>query len=127
MQKYKCMQKFTHLEVTVKKSYATLWTHFHQVTATDADRGYNGQVTYSMEPANTPFEIDSSSGMITVSRFRNLDRETNPFYLITVIARDNSLTIPQLDGFCDFTISVTDVNDEEPQFQLAANDYKSKY
>lgn len=96
------------------------------MTATDEDSGQNGLVTYSLEPGNSPFRIDSNTGLITVNQPSKLDRENIPFYLMTVIARDKSQKVPQLEGFCTLTISLTDVNDETPQFGLTGSDYRSK-
>ena len=51
----------------------TLW-FIVQVTATDKDRGANGQVTYGIvSPASGVFVIDPKTGHITVGK--DIDRE----------------------------------------------------
>ncbi|KAJ8042434.1 Neural-cadherin [Holothuria leucospilota] len=100
-------------------------TVFFQVSATDDDRGPNGEVSYSLTQTDTPFAINSQTGEIYVLYSRRMDRESIPFYDITVVASDKSPTRPKLDGFCDFTVTVDDVNDERPIFRLSADEYST--
>lgn len=63
------------------------------VIATDADRGNNGSVTYSLKQVpmkgSTPlFSIDSSTGLISTTLKNALDRESQPEYTVIVKAGD---------------------------------------
>ena len=63
------------------------------VIATDADRGNNGSVTYSLKQVpmkgSTPlFSIDSSTGLISTTLSNALDRESQPEYTVIVKAGD---------------------------------------
>ena len=63
------------------------------VIATDADRGNNGSVTYSlkqvpMKGSTGLFSIDSSTGLILTTLNNALDRETQPEYTVIVKASD---------------------------------------
>ena len=60
-----------------------------QVTATDADAGSNGEITYHLFGSGAEnFHIDSATGEVTVARPLDFESVTGPFVL-TVIAQDN--------------------------------------
>ena len=86
-----------------------------QVSATDADRGTNGQVTYELgDSSETRFAINSTSGVITTTAAATaeIDRETTPTFTISVVARDGgSLTNPT-----QVSVVVEDINDNAPVF-----------
>lgn len=84
------------------------------ITATDADVGSNAEIIYTFTGSNLllPFEIDPISGLVTVSRASDIDRETAESYDIEVMASNP-------DGMFSVTsliIYVTDVNDNAPVF-----------
>jgi len=63
------------------------------VTATDADFGSNGSITYSLKNVsmrnNQPlFTIDAHSGLVSTMQNDALDREIDPEYQMVVVAKD---------------------------------------
>ena len=68
---------------------------------------------YSVDPgpANNFLFIDSSQPILLI---RELDRETIPFHQVTVFVEDNGT--PPLSSSVVFQISVTDDNDNAPEF-----------
>ncbi|XP_053689361.1 protocadherin-like wing polarity protein stan isoform X2 [Sabethes cyaneus] len=91
------------------------------VYATDSDVGVNAQITYMLNDesvngigSHEPFSINPQTGAIITSA--PLDRETISGYLLTVTARDGGS--PSLSDTTDVEISVTDVNDNAPQFKV---------
>ncbi|XP_062507613.1 protocadherin Fat 3-like [Corticium candelabrum] len=81
------------------------------VSASDADEGMNGNVSYSLD-STTVFAVDSESGIVTVEGA--LDHETRPVHNFTVIARDKGT--PPLSQFASVTVFVLDHNDNAPNF-----------
>lgn len=91
------------------------------VSATDSDVGINAQITYLLNEeslnglgAHDPFAINPQTGAITT--IAPLDRETVSAYLLTVTAKDGGN--PSLSDTTDVEISITDVNDNPPQFKV---------
>jgi protocadherin Fat 4 len=85
------------------------------VTATDADAGTSGQVTYSIESGNTNsvFNIHEDSGVISVSQNQFLNRSMyQAQYMLGIVARDGG--DPQQSAMATQTVNVQDVN--EPPF-----------
>ena len=90
-------------------------TFMLDASATDADLGTNGEVSYSLisDTSPLPFSIDPSTGaVITIS---TLDRETIDFYTLHVTATDNG-TLNQLMSSVVVNVTVTDINDNAPMF-----------
>ncbi|XP_075052740.1 protocadherin Fat 1 isoform X1 [Mixophyes fleayi] len=87
-----------------------------QVKATDADSGQNKAVSYYIvsNPSNISqyFQIDSSSGQIVVAK--PLDYEHLHVYSFLVRAVDSG--IPPLSSDTTVSVSVTDLNDNPPEF-----------
>ncbi|XP_037887303.1 protocadherin-like wing polarity protein stan isoform X2 [Glossina fuscipes] len=90
------------------------------VSASDSDVGINAQITYSLNEESInglsspdPFSINHQTGAIVTNAL--LDRETTSGYLLTVTAKDGGN--PSLSDTTDVEISVTDVNDNPPQFK----------
>nr|ABL75892.1 protocadherin 2G17 [Takifugu rubripes] len=83
-----------------------------QVSATDADEGVNGDVTYEFghvsEDVKNVFSIDKKSGQIKVISV--IDYESESSYEIRVKAKDGL----GLSSYAKVIISVTDVNDNAP-------------
>lgn len=89
------------------------------VSATDNDVGLNAQITYSLGEdggTDSTFVINPQTGAIITTK--TLDRETTAGYLLTVTARDGGN--PPMSDTTDVEISVTDVNDNYPQFRQPA-------
>uniref|UniRef100_A0A671UAD3 Cadherin domain-containing protein n=1 Tax=Sparus aurata TaxID=8175 RepID=A0A671UAD3_SPAAU len=86
------------------------------MSATDADEGINGDVTYEFghvtEDVKKMFNIDSKSGAIRV--IGALDYETTTSYEIRVKAKDGL----GLSSYTKAIISITDVNDNAPVVNL---------
>ncbi|XP_005053635.1 PREDICTED: cadherin-related family member 2 [Ficedula albicollis] len=95
-----------------------LGTSVLTVTAMDQDTGVNDQIFYTITNANVPFVIDNITGIITVSE--PLDREQLPSeqVLLKVTAREEHEDIygNVAQRSTLVTITVTDVNDNKPQF-----------
>ena len=54
--------------------------------ASDPDEGMNSDLRYSLSPSNSPFVVDSVSGVVSVAR--QLNRETTPSYTLSLVATD---------------------------------------
>ena len=92
-------------------------------TLTDPDAGQTH--TWSITGGNTggAFQIDSSTGEITVADVNDVDFETNPTFGLVVQATDNGT--PALSDSETITVNLTDVNDppvvNAATFTLAEN------
>ncbi|KAM4875262.1 protocadherin gamma-A2-like [Thomomys bottae] len=88
------------------------------VTATDADDGYNAQVTYFLEriPGATTdiFELESTSGDLRITK--SLDYEEAKSHEIDIEAQDG----PGLLTRTKAIITVLDVNDNAPEFYMTS-------
>ncbi|XP_064304617.1 cadherin EGF LAG seven-pass G-type receptor 2 [Phalacrocorax carbo] len=81
------------------------------VAATDVDEGFNGLVVYTLKGGEGKIDIDTS-GLILLEK--KLDRETQGFYNLTVIASDQGQ--PVLSTAINLTVIIDDVNDNPPVF-----------
>lgn len=96
------------VEENNKPGLSLLW-----VSASDADSGYNGRVTYRLDKhTSTNFNIDSVTGQLSVSA--PLDREQQAVHKLTVFARDSGS--PPLESTATVSIRVLDQNDNAPIF-----------
>ncbi|XP_065082456.1 protocadherin-like wing polarity protein stan isoform X2 [Ochlerotatus camptorhynchus] len=91
------------------------------VFAVDSDVGVNAQITFLLNDesvnglgSNEPFSINPQTGAIVTNA--PLDRETTSGYLLTVMAKDGGN--PSLSDTTDVEVSITDVNDNAPQFKV---------
>jgi hypothetical protein len=87
---------------------------FLTLSAVDADSGKQGAVSYGISSGNSEnkFAIDITTGIMWLQAA--LDRETTPTYHLTVTAYDGGVNPKSASAFV--TVSVTDVNDNGPQF-----------
>lgn len=84
-----------------------------QVSASDADSGNKGRVTYRLhENTSAIFTIDSETGQMSV--LAPLDREQQEEYKLTVFAGDGGS--PPLESQATVIICVLDQNDNAPVF-----------
>ncbi|KAH9505282.1 Protocadherin Fat 4 [Bulinus truncatus] len=104
---------FEDIEITVSILENTNQT-LTQLLATDADEGSNSTVTYYLaDPANYPqFTLDAATGVLSV--VVPLDREKQPSYTLTVVAKDGGL--PSNSATATVHVLVADVNDNPPIF-----------
>jgi protocadherin Fat 1/2/3 len=83
--------------------------------ATDVDQGENGRVSFRINPVFSVgadlFKIDENTGVVTL--VGDLDYETEPVLSLRIVASDNGS--PPLRIATQFTVTLTDVNDEPPQ------------
>lgn len=82
------------------------------VTATDADQGTNGALSFSLE-ASPKFEIDADSGLITTTAVFDLSSETDT-YSLTVTVRDGGS--PTNTDVALVNVTINDVNNANPVF-----------
>ncbi|KAM4732174.1 protocadherin gamma-A5-like isoform 42-T42 [Anableps anableps] len=86
------------------------------VTATDADEGSNGRITYSIssiiENARGVFDVNAENGEITLRR--NVDYEKTHSFQMNIRASDDG----GLGDSCKVMIDVTDINDNKPSIQI---------
>ncbi|NXS98862.1 FAT4 protein, partial [Jacana jacana] len=100
----------TSATVTILEN-ATLGTSVTSVSATDMDQGFNGLVFYTLKGGEGKMDIDTS-GLILLEK--ELDREKQGFYNLTVIASDQGQ--PMLSTARNLTVIIDDVNDNPPVF-----------
>ena len=81
------------------------------ITATDLDQSSNQEITYSLS-GSTLFDIDQTSGAITVAATLNADN--GPTHEVNVTAQDGG--IPSLSSTVRVVLSVTTSSDRPPSF-----------
>ena len=87
--------------------------------ASDDDSGRDGEIAYSINSGNEleHFSINTSTGVIYTNVL--LDRENVSSYRLLVVATDNG--VPPRNGTTVVQISVTDLNDNAPEFAQDTN------
>ena len=86
------------------------------VVAIDNDEGDGGVVTYYLADVSEYFDIDNITGAIFTSN-PNLDRETQSYHELTVIAVDNPINKSlALNTSVVVNITLLDQNDNSPQW-----------
>ncbi|XP_066489731.1 cadherin EGF LAG seven-pass G-type receptor 1 [Tiliqua scincoides] len=114
----------TPFQATVLENVPLGYSVLH-IQAVDADSGDNARLEYKLielsHPSSVvspsgvtgfPFQINNSTGWITVSS--ELDRETVENYHFEVEARDQG--VPVMSSSASVSITVLDVNDNSPTF-----------
>ncbi|KAL3880061.1 hypothetical protein ACJMK2_032332 [Sinanodonta woodiana] len=99
---------------------AAMFTSIAEIRAYDKDIGNNALLTYRIVNGNADdkFEINSFTGQL--SRKQGLlDRETEDHYTFSIIATDSGYPI-QNSATTIVSITVLDVNDNEPTFDQSA-------
>jgi len=92
------------------------------VSATDADSGENGRISYSLRPILDtplllPFTIDNSTGLVTNTRTFDWERESLLSYNLAVRAVDNGN--PPRSSLVPISINIVDENDNAPMFNTS--------
>ena len=90
------------------------------VSASDDDQTtQNNNFVYRIDSgAGDKFRINFQTGEITVETGAKLDREEKDSYILNVSATDRGAI--SLEGYCKVTITISDVNDELPEFNPAS-------
>ncbi|KAL5963708.1 Protein dachsou, partial [Taenia solium] len=87
------------------------------VSATDADEGKNGKISYRLFGAAAAvqrgFAVNPTTGEITTKM--NLDREVNAVYEFFVTAEDSS-SAKRLTATAKVIVELLDINDNDPKF-----------
>ncbi|KAM9308429.1 neural-cadherin-like [Gastrophryne carolinensis] len=102
-------------ELSTLSEDVPLGTTLVQVSAVDLDSGMNGIFFYYIQNSSDPgrqFTVDQD-GHVVVSK--QLDREASPYHRLLVLATD--MGEPALTGTATITFSLTDVNDNAPEFE----------
>ena len=88
------------------------------LTATDNDEGSNAVINFIITgPLNTPFTLDHESGQIRVLNSAEIDREVQQKHYINVVAF-NPLDISGPNTTATVTVTLTDINDNSPLFDV---------
>ncbi|XP_038131628.1 protocadherin gamma-A5-like isoform X43 [Cyprinodon tularosa] len=91
-------------------------TVIFSVTASDADQGLNGKITYSITNTQTNvrklFEVNKNTGDVSVKG--NIDFERNKNFEIIVDATDEG----GLTDSCKLMVEVHDINDNRPEISI---------
>ena len=87
-----------------------------QVLAINQNTNGNIDILYLLEPNDT-FTINRFTG--SISTLQALDRESVSYYILTALAVDNSGDVP-LQASVEVRITITDANDNSPQFTMDA-------
>ncbi|RUS71565.1 hypothetical protein EGW08_020673 [Elysia chlorotica] len=87
--------------------------------ASDDDTGSNAQLTYTFGSIglSSSFNLMSTESGVLLFTVKPLDRELNSVITLVVIATDNGN--PRQTGQCSVVVTVEDVNDNSPEFDLA--------
>ena len=85
------------------------------VNALDLDRPTHphGRISYAITGLSQPFFSISNTGLIQLTG--NLDRETQSSYQFSVLASDQG--VPPMTGVAAINITVSDIDDNPPEFQ----------
>ena len=86
------------------------------ISCSDLDSGENGEVTLSIVE-DSPFTV-GNSGLVLVSMSEALDFEVQQLYVLTIACLDSG--IPQLVSTVDLVITLQDVNEFGPQFNISS-------
>jgi len=100
----------------------TMGSEVITITATDEDSTLSNAIIFYFLSDVSPFIIDSSMGIIRVSS--PLDRETTDHYELTIVASDaRNIENATHTGNATLSVTVTDVNDEAPVFNMSEYNY----
>ncbi|XP_035016836.2 protocadherin gamma-A11 isoform X26 [Hippoglossus stenolepis] len=95
---------------------AAVGTVVVRVTATDADHGLNGKITYSisglLDYARGMFEINKATGEVTL--IGKVDFEKSRSFQVNIRASDDG----GLTGSCKLIVDVLDMNDNSPDIHI---------
>ena len=93
--------------------HSSINTSVTNISATDADSGVFGMISYALEGTNGVFRIDSTTGEVVINQ--DIDREVVTQFTFTVVASDGGN--PAMSTSSSVIVSITDINDNAPVFQ----------
>ena len=93
--------------------HSSINTSVTNISATDADSGVFGMISYALEGTNGVFRIDSITGEVVINQ--DIDREVVTQFTFTVVASDGGN--PAMSTSSSVVVSITDTNDNAPVFQ----------
>ena len=96
---------------------AAIGTSVARIYISDKDSGRNGEVDVTLEGGNGYFSAKSDPPIDIISVAKLLDRETERFYTLKVVAKDRGH--PHRKSEDSFIINVGDVNDNAPKCDRA--------
>ncbi|KAK0062708.1 protocadherin-11 X-linked, partial [Biomphalaria pfeifferi] len=91
-----------------------------KVTATDADYGENGRVSYSLLGVDDELLRIDTRG--SISAVKSLDHEVTPLLKFKVVAMDNG--VDRKSSTAEVIIEITDLNDEVPTFEKSSYEFE---
>ncbi|XP_071746982.1 cadherin-99C isoform X2 [Lepeophtheirus salmonis] len=106
--------KFLDLPYSFRVSEGAYKKLIGKVTATDVDKGQNGNVSYYLAQNMDSFSIGEKSGMIFTAK--SLDFENQSVHYLVVGAKDGGY--PARSVSTTATVLVQDISDEVPYFDL---------
>ncbi|KAH3843099.1 protocadherin-11 X-linked-like [Dreissena polymorpha] len=93
------------------------------VTATDADTGNYGNVSYELRGESwTDFSINAKTGVIRA--MKSFNREEKEYYEFLVLAYDNVKEEDRHTSTATVTVKIVDMNDNNPKFTLAYYEFE---
>lgn len=96
---------------------ARVWTNFSlDGEAQDVDSGINGEISYHLLDDSEFFSVIEKGPTLVLVLQKELDHEIQDVHQVTLIATDHGSNA--LSGTATVMISVTDVNDNCPEFDL---------
>ncbi|XP_030001942.1 protocadherin alpha-8-like [Sphaeramia orbicularis] len=97
---------------------ARIGTTVALISVFDRDSGLNGKIVCSFRE-DVPFALSPSTQdkLYAVVTKSPLDREKQPIYDVTIVAKDAG--VPSLSSEKSITIVISDVNDNRPEFSLS--------
>ena len=107
-------------DTTIRENSSINTTLDLSIAANDSDYGMdslgnnngNAEVEFFISQDDIPFSINSTNGLLTLSR--SLDRETEEYYNFTVMAHDLPISGTSLTATASVTIRVLNINDNPP-------------
>uniref|UniRef100_A0A8C3WY49 Dachsous cadherin-related 2 n=1 Tax=Catagonus wagneri TaxID=51154 RepID=A0A8C3WY49_9CETA len=107
-------QDIRHLVIPENSKPAKIMSLIKSPDYLHPHRGGKLHFSIAAEDRDAPFEIDSATGDLYLSK--GLDYETTPHYLFRVLTKDSS-TAPPLSSTVFLSVAVEDCNDHSPSFR----------
>ena len=108
--------QFPEFQIFVPEN-ATIGSTVFTVSAFDPDTGSNAEISYSLLTFSTPFQVNSSTGDVTITS--SLDAETEPQYLLNITAFHSDS--PSQTSVHSLMVNIIDVLDSPPVLQAPSS------